>query len=81
MNKTIVRSFILPLHEKMCNRRTFAYLKELESIQWLTKSDLKKYQFDMLKRLLAHALKNVEYYKGILEKCCRKLMDPIYRVY
>lgn len=42
--------------------------KNLKSAQWLSKNELERMQFDRLKRLLAHAWKNVPFYRKRMQE-------------
>ncbi|MBW2738324.1 MAG: phenylacetate--CoA ligase family protein [Deltaproteobacteria bacterium] len=62
MHPKLVKHLIFPLHEKIIGRKTFAYLDELERLQWASPSHLEKLQFEKLKALLIHAGKNIPFY-------------------
>jgi phenylacetate-CoA ligase len=62
MHPKLVKHLIFPLHEKIIGRKTFAYLDELERLQWASPSHLEKLQFEKLKELLIHAGKNIPFY-------------------
>jgi phenylacetate-coenzyme A ligase PaaK-like adenylate-forming protein len=62
MHPKLVKHLIFPLHEKIIGRKTFAYLDEIERLQWASPSHLEKLQFEKLKVLLIHAGKNIPFY-------------------
>ena len=45
-----------PLHERLLERPTFSYLRELERTQWLTREEIERLQLEKLRRLLQSAL-------------------------
>lgn len=63
MNKSIVKHFIFPLHEKLIGRKTFQYLTELEKTQWFNPKEIKSLQLRKLKDLLIHAQNNCPFYQ------------------
>lgn len=63
MNKSLVKHFIFPLHEKLVGRKTYQYLDELEKTQWLKAEEIKSLQLRKLKDLLIHAQKNSSFYR------------------
>jgi phenylacetate-CoA ligase len=52
----LARKVIYPLHERALGRPTFHYLAELETSQWLGRSDIESLQLTKLRCLLATAL-------------------------
>ncbi|HUU83602.1 MAG TPA: phenylacetate--CoA ligase family protein [Phycisphaerae bacterium] len=62
MSPWLVRHLVYPLHERLCNRRTFACLRELERTQWWSPQRLRALQAAKLGRLLAHAEQRCPYY-------------------
>jgi phenylacetate-CoA ligase len=46
----LARAIIYPLHERAMQRRTFAYLRELEASQWLSRGDIEQLQLRKLSR-------------------------------
>ena len=63
MNKSLVKHFIFPIHEKLVGRKTFQFLDELEKTQWLKAEEIKSLQLRKLKDLLIHAQKNCSFYR------------------
>lgn len=68
MNPWLVRRLAYPLHERLCNRRTFANLRELERSQWWSPQRLRSLQQAKLGRLLAHAAARCPYYRALFER-------------
>jgi phenylacetate-CoA ligase len=62
MLPAIVRKFVYPVHEKIMNRKTFSYLKELERMQNLSVGELENIRFKKLKMLLIHSYRNIPFY-------------------
>jgi phenylacetate-CoA ligase len=62
MNKSFVKHFIFPLHEKLIGRKTYQYLDELEKTQWCKTEEIRSLQLRKLKDLLIHAKKNCPFY-------------------
>lgn len=62
MHQKLIKHLIFPFHEKIIGRKTFAYLEELERLQWASPSELRELQFQKLKALLTHANKNIPFY-------------------
>lgn len=56
MNPRIVGTVLLPLHERLVGRRTFAMLAELERTQWWPREKLLDLQLARLRRLVETAL-------------------------
>jgi phenylacetate-CoA ligase len=56
MRPSLVRNLLFPLHERLMQRPTFAYLAELESSQWLDRAGIERLQVQRLKALLGSAL-------------------------
>jgi phenylacetate-CoA ligase len=54
---------IFPLHEKIMGRKTYAYLEELEKLQWVSQKELEELRFNKLKELLVHAQENIPFYR------------------
>ena len=52
------RRVVYPLHERLMQRPTFAYLESLEESQWLSRADLEGLQARKLTRLLQTAAKH-----------------------
>lgn len=47
-----MRHLIYPLHERLCKRSTFSYLRELEASQWLDRTEIEALQLRKLAALL-----------------------------
>jgi phenylacetate-CoA ligase len=52
------RHVVYPLHERLMQRPTFAYLERLEQSQWLSRPDLEHLQSRKLTELLQTATKH-----------------------
>lgn len=68
MNPWLVRHLVYPLHERLCGRKTFAYLRAIEQSQWWTPKDLRKLQLTKLRALLDHAARHCPFYAGRLRR-------------
>jgi phenylacetate-CoA ligase len=56
---------LIPAFETGIKRRnTFAYWRDLERTQWLSRAELEKIQFESLRRLLGHAFEHCSYYQS-----------------
>ena len=63
MHRLLHRHVLLPAFETLLKRRrTFAYLRELERSQWMSRQEIATMQLDALRRLLVHAFENSAYY-------------------
>jgi phenylacetate-CoA ligase len=62
-----VSKFIYPLHEKLMQRPTFAYLKQLEQSQWLTRQEIEQLQLRKLKQLLIVARDHCPWHRNNIE--------------
>ncbi len=67
MNVKLVKHLFFPLHEFVMRRPTLVSLSKLEKSQWLHPDDLKTFQWEKLKRLLAHAYEHVPYYRSLFK--------------
>jgi phenylacetate-CoA ligase len=64
MLEFVHRHILIPAFETGIKRRnTFAYLRELERTQWLSRAELERSQFQSLQRLISHAFENCPYYQ------------------
>lgn len=54
----LVANFLFPLHERLMNRPTFPYLRELERDQWLSRNEIEALQLYKLTDLLNVAMAN-----------------------
>ncbi|CAI8829669.1 phenylacetate--CoA ligase family protein [Methylocaldum szegediense] len=52
MHPKLVKQILYPVHEKLVNRPTFAYLNELEKTQWLSREAIERMQMEKLRTLL-----------------------------
>jgi phenylacetate-CoA ligase len=68
MNPLISRQLIYPLQEKLVNRPTFSYLKDLEKTQWYSRNDIEALQLKKLKILLESSKKHSPWHAGRIEK-------------
>ncbi|SMF93983.1 phenylacetate-CoA ligase [Methylomagnum ishizawai] len=66
MHPALVRHLWFPLHERLMQRPTFAYLAELERSQWLDRTALERLQLRKLKALLHTALAHSPWHAGRL---------------
>ena len=64
---TAVNKFIYPLHEKLMQRPTFDYLKQLEQSQWLTRQETEQLQLQKLKQLLIVARDHCPWHRNNIE--------------
>jgi phenylacetate-CoA ligase len=68
MHPAIVRTLLLPLHERLKNTSTFACLREIEQTQWLDSAALRELQFARLRRHLEFAYRQTPYYRRLLDE-------------
>ena len=59
----LARHLIVPLHERLVGRRTFAFLHELMITQSLAPDELRALQRSKLRDLLMHAASNTRFYR------------------
>lgn len=65
----LVSGFLFPMHEWFKGHETTRLLKQMEESQWWNPDQLRDIQLQRLRMLLAHAFKNVPYYRSLfLEK-------------
>jgi phenylacetate-CoA ligase len=65
MRQFLHRHILLPAFETGVKRRkTFAYWRDLEQTQWLSRAELERIQFQSLDRLLRHAFDHCPYYQS-----------------
>ncbi|WP_404355938.1 phenylacetate--CoA ligase family protein [Methylotuvimicrobium sp. KM1] len=68
MHPFISRNIVYPFQEKLLNRPTFPYLKELEKTQWLSRAEIEALQLKKLHTLLNIAKEHCPWHaKRILE--------------
>ncbi len=63
----LVRHLLLPAHEYLIGRRTFAWLRRLEESQWWPLYRLRELQQRKLRRLLARASRQCPYYRRMFD--------------
>lgn len=63
-----VSKIIYPLHEKLMQRPTFSYLKQLEQSQWLPREEIEKMQLRKLKELLTVARDHCPWHRDNIEQ-------------
>jgi len=61
----LVRRLLLPLHERMMGRRTFAFRRELNRLQWRSPEELRALQVRKLRSLFRLAAEHCDYYRGL----------------
>ncbi len=61
MNTLLARNLLLPAHERLLRRKTFAVARRLEQSQWLAPEELRRLQLAKLNELLAVALERTSY--------------------
>ena len=62
MHPFLVQHLVLPVHEKLMRRDTFRRCRELDRSQWFSAPQLEAIQLAKLRRLVAVALNQTEYY-------------------
>lgn len=75
MNPFISRHLIYPLQEKLLNRPTFAYLKDLEKSQWYSRADIEALQLQKLQSLLKTARAHCPWHSKRIESAGINLDD------
>lgn len=63
----LARRVIYPVYQLGTGRRILPKLRDLESSQWLSHTEIKQLQKERLHRLLAHAYHNVPFYRRRVE--------------
>ncbi|HKK13319.1 MAG TPA: phenylacetate--CoA ligase family protein [Gammaproteobacteria bacterium] len=64
MNPALVRHALYPLHERVLQRPTFRYLRELEDSQWLSRDAVERLQLVKLRTLLELAERHSPWHRG-----------------
>lgn len=64
----VARYLVLPLHEWLIGRRTFAFLRSLEESQWLSPADLRALQERKMRALFRHAHSRIPFFRRRFEK-------------
>ncbi|WP_431065176.1 phenylacetate--CoA ligase family protein [Methylotuvimicrobium sp.] len=67
MHPFISRNIVYPLQEKLLNRPTFSYLKELEKTQWLSREEIETLQLKKLRTLLKIANEHSPWHANRIE--------------
>lgn len=82
MNRLVARYLLLPMHERIMHRDTFAVAADLERSQWLSLDELLAMQLRKLNSLLAVALRSTQYGKlmGIDPNWRARHLDDIQRL-
>lgn len=68
MRNIISKELLLPLADYMAGTKIHGYFKFLEKSQWWPEEKLQDYQNERLRALIAHAFKNVLYYRKLFKK-------------
>jgi phenylacetate-CoA ligase len=68
MHPLLVKSLMLPLHERLKGKRTFQWLRTLERTQWLSLEELRAFQLERLRHHLRFAYDHVPYYRRLLDE-------------
>jgi phenylacetate-CoA ligase len=63
MHPWLVRHLMIPLHERLLGRSTFACFRELTATQWLTPDALRTLQRAKLRELLVAAVRECSFYR------------------
>jgi phenylacetate-CoA ligase len=71
----VVRNIIYPSHEALLKRPTFAYLKALETSQYLTREQIEQLQMKKLKSLLNTAYLHSPWYTQLIDQSGLNLRD------
>ena len=64
----LVSGLIFPLHERLKGHATVAVHRSLEQSQWFSAEQLRELQLQRLRDLLAHAAREVPYYRELLQR-------------
>jgi phenylacetate-CoA ligase len=69
MMYSLYRYGLLPAFESVFKRRqTWRYWKELERTQWLPADELRRLQFESLRRLITHSFTHCPYYRAVWQE-------------
>ncbi len=68
MNPFIIRKLLYPLYRKIKRDRVLAYLDEMHRIERLEPEEIRQFQWEKLKRLLAYAATHVPYYRQVFRR-------------
>jgi phenylacetate-CoA ligase len=63
VNELATRNIVLPAHERLRGRSTLRFYRELQASERLSPEDLGALQLRKLRRLAAHAVRNVPWYR------------------
>ncbi len=67
MHPFLVKHLLLPAHERLLGRPTFAWLRRIEDSQWWPLHRLRELQHRKLRRLLGHASRMCPYYRRMFD--------------
>ena len=73
----LTKKIIYPLHERLMQRPTFAYLDELEDSQWLSPDEVEQLQLHKLHALLQLANSHCPWHAGRINEAGLNLAEPI----
>lgn len=65
MNRYIAGKVILPLHERLMRRPTFAFFRQLDNQQWWRGQEIRRLQLAKLRALVAMAMNSTESYSRL----------------
>jgi phenylacetate-coenzyme A ligase PaaK-like adenylate-forming protein len=68
MHPFISRHILFPLQERLKGKNTHAVLKDLETSQWLSGSEMQELQFRRLQKYLQFAYDNTTYYREVFDE-------------
>ncbi len=68
MRSWLIRNVFTPLHEKFSGLPVHEKLRALEASQWWAGEQIREWQWQKAKELLAHAYQNIPYYKKLLDE-------------
>src|SRR6185503_1265214 len=68
MHPSIVQYAVFPIQEWLKRKPTYAFLRELESSQWLSIAALRELQLRRLKEQLVYAHREVPYYRELFDR-------------
>lgn len=75
--KSLIGSSIYRLQEHLLRRPTFAYLRELESSQWLSRQEIEQLQLQKLQRLLGVAAQHCPWHAARIKAAGLDLTHPL----
>lgn len=74
MNEALTRQILLPAHETLRGRKTLEYYRELTEDSGSTASDVASLQLRKLRRLVAHSVRNVPWFRRLASE--RRMPAP-----